>query len=155
PIAEVEKGGPAVARQYLAVLAEIGDVVQPGGEAVIRLLHYGAAARLLALAKIQRKGHLLLVRDVLAVEYQHGVFAPRSLHLAALLLRQRLPQIETGKLTAKMLLQLPDGQGHGVVLPMFTFSERLLPRRAMSTTRRPVSHAFRAMSPPSTGMTAP
>ena len=116
-VAEIEQVGPAVAGQRLAVLAEIGDVVEPGAEAILVLLHDRAAMRLLALAEIQRKGQLLLVGDVLAVEYQHGVFVHRRLDLARLLLRQRLAQIEAGHLADKMLVQLADSQGHGAYPP--------------------------------------
>src|SRR4030081_2480579 len=48
--------------------AEIGNVVQPGRQPRILRLHDIAAARILALAEIQRERHLLLVGDVLAVE---------------------------------------------------------------------------------------
>src|SRR5205085_11337926 len=117
PIAEVEQSGAAVARQRLAVLAEVGDVVEPGGEAVIFFLHDRSAARLLAFAKVQRKGELLLIGDVLAVEDQHGIFVHARFGLARLLLRQRLTQIETRNLTDKMLVQLTDGHRHGADLP--------------------------------------
>ena len=48
--------GAAVARQRLAVLAEVGDVVQAGRQPVVFLLGHGAAARIFALAEIQREG---------------------------------------------------------------------------------------------------
>ncbi len=51
-VAEIEQMGAVIARQRLAVLAEIGDVVQSGGEPVIFLLGHGAAACILALAEI-------------------------------------------------------------------------------------------------------
>ncbi len=111
--------GAVIPRQRLAVLAEVGDVVQPGAQPVVLLLGDGAAAGLLALAEIQCKGELLLVSDVLAVEHQHGIFVHRSLDLARLLTRQGLAQIEARDLADKMLLQLADCDCHGVVSRYF------------------------------------
>ena len=53
--------GAAVARQRLAVLAEVGNVVQPGGQPKIFLLGDISPAGIFALAEIQRKGQLLFV----------------------------------------------------------------------------------------------
>src|SRR6187401_1787813 len=113
PVAEVEQSGAAVARQRLAVLAEVGDVVEAGGEAVILLLHDRAAARPFALAEIQREGELLLVGDVLAVEDQYGIFVHSRFDLGRLIPGQRLAQIEAGNLADEMLVQLADRHGHG------------------------------------------
>jgi hypothetical protein len=60
-IAEVEQMDAAVRRQRLAVLAEVGNVVQPGREPRLLRLDDIAAARILALAEIQRERHLLFV----------------------------------------------------------------------------------------------
>ena len=80
----------AVRRQRPAVLAEIGDVVQPGREPRILRLDDIAAARILALAEIQRERHLLVVGNVLIREQQHRVFVHAGLDVGSLLRRQRL-----------------------------------------------------------------
>src|ERR1700754_3092755 len=72
----------------LAVLAEVGDVVEAGGEPRILRLDDIAAARILALAEIQRERHLLLIGDILAVEHQHGVFVHAGFDIGGLLGRQ-------------------------------------------------------------------
>ena len=104
----------AVFRQRLAVLAEIGDVVEAGLEPVVFLLRHRAAACILALTEIQREAHLLLVVDVLVVEDQHRVFVHGGLDLARLIRCERLSQVEARNLADKMLLKLPDGDRHGV-----------------------------------------
>src|SRR5258707_15109305 len=86
-VAEVEQMAAVIARQRLAVLAEIGDVVQPGRQPVIFLLGHGAAARVLALAEIARKYQLLFVRYVLVAEQQHGVFVHAGFDIPGLLRR--------------------------------------------------------------------
>ena len=161
-VAEIEQMGAAVLRQRLAVLAEIGDVVEPRGQAVIFLLGHGAAARLLALAEIQRKGQLLLVGNVLAVEDQHGVFVHAGLDVGRLLLRQRLAQIDTRNFAEKMRMKLPDHDRHGVSpdaaggLSRSVCSKGYSRDVLMSTlAARMRGHAFRAINPPSTGITAP
>src|ERR1700730_18898338 len=113
-IAEVEQMGTVTARQRLAVLAEVGNVVQSGGEPVIFLLGDGAAARVLALAEIEGKGQLLLVIDVLVAEQQHRIFVHAGLDIGGLLRRQRLSQIDAGDLAEKMRMKLPDRDRHGV-----------------------------------------
>src|SRR2546421_12891151 len=64
-VAKIEQMGAMISRQRLAVLSQVGDIVQPGGEPVILLLGHVAATGVLAIAEIQRKGHLLLVGNVL------------------------------------------------------------------------------------------
>src|SRR5207245_1635064 len=119
-----EQSGAAVARQRLAVLAEIGDVVEARAEPVIFLLDDRAAARLLALAEIQRESELLLVGEVLAVEDQHGIFVHAGFDLARLLFRQRLAQVKPGNLADKMLVQLADGHSHGLLSLMRCFCRK-------------------------------
>jgi hypothetical protein len=113
-IAEIEQMGAAVARQRLAVLAEVGNVIQPRRQAVVFLLGDGAAACLLALAEIQRKGQLLFVRDVLVAEQQHGIFVHAGLDIGRFLRRQGLSQIDARNLAEKMRMKLPDRDRHGV-----------------------------------------
>ena len=60
--------GAVIARQRPAVLAEIGDVVQPGREPRVLRFDDIAAARIFALAEIQRERQLLLVGDFLIAE---------------------------------------------------------------------------------------
>src|SRR5450432_1403411 len=113
-VAEIEQMGAMIARQRLAVLAEIGDVVEAGAEAVIFLLGNVAAARVLALAEIQCERNLLLVRYVLVAEQQHGVFIHAGLDIGGLLRRQGFTQIDAGYLAEKMRLKLPDRYRHDV-----------------------------------------
>src|SRR3984893_18465481 len=114
-VAEVEQVAAAVAWQRLAVLVEIGDVVEAGGgERRIFWVDDVAAARILALAEIERERHLLLVGDVLTGEQQHGVFVHAGLDVARLLRRQRLAQIDARNLAEKMRVKLPDRDRHGV-----------------------------------------
>ena len=93
--------GAAVARQRLAVLAEVGNVVQPRRQAVVFLLGDGAAARALALAEIQSKGQLLFVRDVLVAKQQHGVFVHARFNIGRFLrvrgLRKSTPETSPKK----------------------------------------------------------
>jgi hypothetical protein len=160
-IAEIEQIGAAVLRQRLAVLAEVGDVVEARGEAVFIGLGDVAAAGVLALTEVQGEGHLLLVGDVLVVEHQHRVFVHGGLDLACFGLGERLAQIEAGHLADEVFLQLPDGDRHDVlsrvsraVGPALS-TKKLLRRSYLSTRGAHASHAFRAISPPSTGITAP
>src|SRR5258706_7070719 len=138
-VAEVEQMAAVIARQRIAVLAEIGDVVEPGGEPVIFLLGHRAAARVLALAEIARKYQLLIVRYVLIAEQQHRVFVHAGFDIPGLPRRQRLAQIDARDLTEKMRVKLPDRDSHGVspdrgaVLPLH-LREKLLPDLAMSTS---------------------
>ena len=61
-VAEVEQMRAVIFRKRLAVLVEIGNVVEPRGtEPVILLLGDVAAARIFTRAEIQREGHLLVV----------------------------------------------------------------------------------------------
>src|SRR5260370_25926337 len=113
-VAEVEQMAAVIARQRIAVLAEIGDVVEPGGEPVIFLLGHGAAARVLALAEIAREYQLLIVRYVLVADQQHGVVVHAGFDIPGLLRRQRLAQIDARDLTKKMRVKLPDRDSHGV-----------------------------------------
>ena len=84
----------AVARQRLAVLAEVGDVVEPGLQPRIPRLDDIAAARIFPLAEIQRKRHLLIVGNVLIAKQQHAVFIHAGFDVGCLLRRQRLSQID-------------------------------------------------------------
>src|SRR3954463_945427 len=113
-VAEVEQMDAAVRLQRLAVLAEIGDVVQARREPRILRLDDVAAARILALAEIQRERHLLLVGDVLAVEHQHGVSVHAGLDIGGLLRRQRFSQVYAGDFADEMTVQLLDLDWHGV-----------------------------------------
>ncbi len=100
--------GAVVARQRLAVLAEIGDVVETGGgEPRILRLDDIAAARIFALAEIQCKRHLLRVRDVLTAKQQHGVLIHAGLDIGGLLRRQGFTQIDAGDFAEKMGMKLP------------------------------------------------
>src|SRR5213592_1454565 len=138
-VAEIEQMGAVVARQRIAVLAEIGDVVQPGGEPVIFLLGHRAAARILTLAEIARKRQLLVVGDVLVAEQQHGVFIHAGFDILGLLRGQRLAQIDARDFTEKMRVKLPDRDSHGVSpdrgerLAPLHWRKKLLPDIAMST----------------------
>ncbi len=113
-IAEIEQMSAVVARQRLAVLAEVGDVVEPGLQPRVLGFDDIAAARIFALAEIQRKGQLLLVGQVLIVEQQHGVFIHAGLDIPGLLLCQRLAQIDARYLAEKIRVKLPDRDRHGV-----------------------------------------
>ena len=103
-----------IARQRLAVLAEIGDVIEPGGEAIVFPLGDGAAAGVLALAEIAGENQLLIVRDVLVAEQQHGVFVHAGFDVPCLFRRERVSQIDAGNLAEKMRVKLADRHGHGV-----------------------------------------
>ena len=160
-VAEIEKMGTAVARQRLAVLAEVGNVVQPRRQAVVFLLGDGAAARALALAEIQSKGQLLFVRDVLVAKQQHGVFVHARFNIGRFLRSQGLAQINARNLAEEMRMKLPDRDRHGVspvcggrFVPLH-LQEKLLPDMPKSTPRTHARYAFRAINPPSTGITAP
>src|ERR1700704_4020370 len=113
-VAEVEQMDAAVRRQRIAVLAEVGDVVEAGREPRVLRLDDIAAARVLALAEIQRERHLLLVGNVLIAEQQYGVFVHAGLDVGGLLRRQRLSQIDAGNLAEKMRVKLPDRDRNGV-----------------------------------------
>ena len=54
-VAEIEQMGAVIFGQQPAVLAEVGDVVQAGGQPVIFLPGHGAAARLFARTKLSWK----------------------------------------------------------------------------------------------------
>src|SRR4051812_2598810 len=132
-VAEIEKVGAVVARQRLAVLAEIGDVVQSGTEAVILLLGDVAATRILALAEIERKGHLLFVGNILIAKQEHGVFVHAGLDVAGFLRRQRLAQIDARNFAKEMRVKLPDRDRHrgfscsiGAVVPL-PFGQKATP----------------------------
>ena len=86
--------------------------VQPGLQPRILRLDDIAAARIFALAEIQRKGQLLLIGDILVAEQQHRVFIHAGLDVGGFLRRQRLSQIDAGNLAEKMLVQLANGHGH-------------------------------------------
>src|ERR1700694_1659604 len=105
----------AVAWQRLAVLAEVGDVVEAGGgkPRILRLDDI-AAAWIFALAEIQRERQLLLVGNVLISEQQHGVFIHAGFDIPCLLRRQGFAQIDAGHLAEKMRVKLPDRDRHGV-----------------------------------------
>jgi hypothetical protein len=113
-VAEIEQMGAVFARQRLAVLAEVGDVVQPRGEAVVFPLGDGAAACIFAFAEIAREYQLLVVGDILIAKQQHGVFVHAGLDVGRFLRRQRLPQIDAGDLAKEKRVKLPDRHGHGV-----------------------------------------
>ena len=115
----------------------------------------------LALAEIQRKGQLLFVRDVLVAEQQHGIFVHAGFDVGRFLRRQGLAQINARNLAEKMRMKLPDRDRHGVspecggrFVPLH-LAEKLLPDVSKSTLRTHARYAFRAISPPSTGITAP
>ncbi|GCC47370.1 hypothetical protein chiPu_0031449, partial [Chiloscyllium punctatum] len=107
----------------------------------VLLLRHRAAARVLALAEVQRERHLLLVRDILAVEDEHGVFVHAGLDVGRFLLRQRLAQVDAGDLADKVLVKLPDQDRHWRISPYRAggwpassdLTGRLLPTRALST----------------------
>src|SRR6185312_7993597 len=162
-VAEVEQMRAMIARQRLAVLAEIGNVVQPGGEPVVLLFCHGAAAGIFALAEVAREAELLVVGYVLVTEQQHGVFVHAGFDVDGLLRRQRLPQVDAGDFAEKMWVKLPDRHGHGVPPDR---DERSRPRSVAQKTTpwwcdvnasqaSGLHYALRAISPPSTGMTAP
>src|SRR6185437_681106 len=162
-VAEVEQMRAMFARQRLAVLAEVGDVVQSGGEPVVFLFRHGAAAGIFALAEIAREGELLLVGYVLVAEQQHGVFVHAGFDVGGLLRRQRLPQVDAGDFAKEMRVNLPDRHGHDVPPGR---DERSWPRSVAQKTTpwwcdvnasqaSGLRYALRAISPPSTGITAP
>jgi hypothetical protein len=107
-VAEVEQMSAAVARQWRAVLAEVGDVVKSGAKPGILRLDNIAAVRIFAFAEIARKRQLLLVGDVLVAEQQHGVFIHAGFDIPGLLRRQRLARIDARDFTEKMRVKLPD-----------------------------------------------
>src|ERR1700727_765392 len=113
-VAEIEQMGAVIARQRLAVLAEIGDVVESGGEAVIFALGDRATAGAFALTEIPGKNQLLVVRDVLVAKQQHGIFVHAGLDIPCLVRSERLTQIDAGNLTEKMRVKLANRHGHGV-----------------------------------------
>src|ERR1700721_4010633 len=113
-VAEIEQMGAVIARQRLAVLAEIGDVVESGGEAVIFALGDRAAAGALALTEIPGKNQLLFVRDVLVAKQQHGIFVHAGFDVACLFRGEGLSQIDAGNFTEKMRVKLANRHGHGV-----------------------------------------
>jgi hypothetical protein len=109
------------------------DRYEPGQPLIDGPVLFGAApggrlgkdvSRVLALAEIQRKSHLLFVGDVLVVEDQHRIFVHGGFDLARLIGCERLSQIEAGNLADKMFVKLPDGDRHGVFSRAF---ERLVP----------------------------
>src|SRR6476661_5418820 len=159
-VAEVEQMGAVILRQRLAVLAEVGDVVEAGCQPVVFLLGHGAAARMFALAEIQCKRQLLLVGDVLVVKQQHGIFVHAGFDVGRLLRRQGFAQIDGRILAEEMRGKLPDRDRHGVLLKRravvpLDFPKKLLPDGAKSTFWLHARYAFRAIRPPSTGITAP
>src|SRR5882724_11835582 len=129
-IAEVEQMDATVGWQRLAVLAEIGDVVEAGREPRILRLDDVAAARILALAEIQRKRHLLLVGNVLAVKHQHGVSVHAGFDISRLVFGQRFGEIYPGDFAGKMTMQLLDLNGHGVFPGRRAVTPRLICEKA-------------------------
>ena len=116
---------------------------------------------ILALAEIQREGQLLLVRDVLVAEQQHGIFVHAGFDVGRFLRRQGLSQIDARNLAEKMRMKLPDRDRHGVspecggrFVPLCLQKNYSLtwPSQRRWTHAR---YAFRAIRPPSTGITAP
>ena len=78
-VAEVEQALAAVAGQRLVVLAEVGDVVHAGRQALVLRLGDVAAARVLDRAEVERERHLLLVGQLLVAEDEHGVLVHAGL----------------------------------------------------------------------------
>src|SRR5882757_3525985 len=139
-VAEIEQMGAVIFRQRLAVLAEIGDVVQAGCEPIVFLLGHGAAARLFAFAKIQRERQLLLVANVLVAKQQHGIFVHAGFDVGRLLRRQGNAQIDARNLAEEMRVKLADRDRHGVLLKRravvpLDLRKKLLPDGAKSTFR--------------------
>jgi hypothetical protein len=95
--------------------------------------------------KIQGESQLLLVRDVLIAEQQHGVFVHAGFDVPRLLIGEGLSQIDAGDLAEKMRMKLPDRHGHGAppeewFTPLASgwsaaFEAKLLPVIAKSTDR--------------------
>src|SRR5882757_5890428 len=152
-VAEIEQMNTAVARQRLANLVEVGNIVKAGTKPGILWLDDIASARILALAEIQRERHLLLVGNVLIAEQQDGISVHAGLDVGGLLRRQRLPQIDAGNFAKKMRVKLPDRDRHGVspdrgerIAPL-RLAKKLLPDAAMSTGS--AGHAGRWREAPS------
>src|SRR5882757_1796630 len=128
-----------IARQRLAVPAEVGDVVEAGLEPRILRLDDVAAARIFAFAEIQCERQLLFVGNVLIGEQQHGVFIHAGFDIPGLQRRQGFTQIDARNFTEEMRVKLPDRDRHGVSpgrgmrLPRSVWEKKLLRDRVMST----------------------
>src|SRR3979411_2151529 len=110
-VAEIEQMSAVVARQRLAVLAEVGDIVEAGREPRILRLDDVAATRIFPFAEIKRESQLMIVGNVLISETQHRVVTHSVFDFGGLPRRQRLSQIDAGDLAEKMRVQLPDRDG--------------------------------------------
>ena len=122
-----------IARQRLAVLAEIGDVVEPGGEPVIFLL--GRRCRRARFSRSPKfSANAICCSSVMSWSWNSStayLSMPASIS-ARLLRRQRLAQIDAGDLADKMRMKLPDRDRHGVspdrrAVGPALFGEKLLP----------------------------
>src|ERR1700712_5468205 len=102
-----------VSRQRLAILAEIGDVIEAAGEAPVLCFRDSAAARIFAFAEIAREGLLLLVGNVLAVEDQHGILVHAVLDRARFVCGEGLGEIDAGYFADEMRMKLSNRDRHG------------------------------------------
>src|SRR6185503_4899569 len=113
-VAEIEQALAAVAGQRLAVLAEAGDVVHAGRQALVLRFRDVAAARVLDGAEVARERHLLLVGELLAAEHEHGVLVHAGLDARHVLWRERLADVYSGHLADEHGMNLADRDGHAL-----------------------------------------
>ena len=127
-VADVEKALAAVTGKRRAVLAEVGDVIHPHDQPLVLGLDDVAATGVLDGPKIAGEDHLLLVRDELSVEGEHGVPVHAGLDGRHRFRRQGLAEVHACDFTDKGWVDLANREWHDVVLgPSGTFPE--YPRR--------------------------
>ena len=68
-------------------------------------------------AEALREGELLLVGEILVVEYEHGVPVHAGVNGGNVVRRQRLREIDAVDLSSEAGADLTNGKGHGGVLP--------------------------------------
>ena len=116
-VAEIEQAHARVARQRLAVAAEIRHVVPPGLQALVLGLGDVAAAGVFERAEVAAERHLLLVGDLLVVEHEHRVAIHPRLDPRHLVGGERPADVDAGHFAHEHGMDLADGQTHGLSLP--------------------------------------
>ena len=102
-IAKPEQTTTVVARQQLAVLVEIGYVVDLHAHAAI-LRRCNVASRLLERPKLATERNLLLVVESLAPEHQHAEAVDARMDTGHFMVRQSTGQIDAGDEAGKQVL---------------------------------------------------
>jgi hypothetical protein len=135
-IADIEQALPAIACQRPAVLAEIGDVVHAGDQALVLRLGDVAAACILDGAKVAGERHLFFVADPLAGKEQHRVAVHAGLDRGEAVAVKRRADVDAGDLGEEgVRLARPDREWHGGA-PQALQSRVVLKRMACAGARR-------------------